>query len=118
MPPVTILAAAHTAAHPPSTINVVFWLIVIASFYCMAYSVSLRRHPWRPCRKCGESGKHRGTLFTGTFRACTRCGGTGRELRPFAKTPGTGYERAFEPRPDRAARRAERTRSAVRSRGR
>jgi Zn-finger protein len=43
--------------------------------------------PYRPCRKCGESGKHRGTVFTRSFRACTRCGGTGRELRPFAKEP-------------------------------
>jgi hypothetical protein len=38
-------------------------------------------------QRCGESGKHRATLFTGSFRACHRCGGTGRELRRFARLP-------------------------------
>jgi DnaJ-class molecular chaperone len=91
MPPVPLLAATHqTGGHPPSPLTVVVWLIVLALAYAGAYSVSVRRHPYRPCRKCGESGKHRGTVFTRSFRACTRCGGTGRELRPFAKDPGSG----------------------------
>jgi hypothetical protein len=67
---------------------VLLWTIVIALLLVTAYRLSIRRHPYRPCRKCGESGKHRGAMFTSSFRACTRCGGTGRELRPFAKEPG------------------------------
>jgi hypothetical protein len=107
-----ILAATPAAPHPMSTIAIVFWIAVALFAYAGAYSVSVRRHPYRPCSKCGESGKHRGTLFTGSFRACNRCGGTGRELRLFAKAPGTGphsgSRRAFEPGPDRTARRAAR----------
>lgn len=86
MPPVLILAAAPSGG-PPSALTVIAWLIAAGIAYMMAYSISVRRHPYRPCRKCGESGKHRGTVFTGSFRACTRCGGTGRELRPFAREP-------------------------------
>jgi hypothetical protein len=62
-------------------------LILAIAVYATAYRVSVRRHPYRPCRACSESGKHRGTLFTGSFRACGRCGGRGRELRPFAREP-------------------------------
>jgi hypothetical protein len=83
MPTVLILSAAH----PPSAAVVLLWAVMIAAVLGAAYSVSIRRHPYRPCRKCGESGKHRGTIFTRSFRACTRCGGTGRELRAFAKEP-------------------------------
>lgn len=104
MPTLQILAADQTGGHPPSPVAVIAWLVIVVSVYAAAYSISLRRHPYRPCRKCGESGKNRGTVFTGSFRACTRCGGTGRELRPFAKEPGTSH-RAFEPGPDRSARR-------------
>jgi hypothetical protein len=88
MPTVLILSAAHPAApHPPSAAVALLWAVVIAAVLGAAYSVSIRRHPYRPCRKCGESGKHRGTVFPRSFRACTRCGGTGRELRAFAKEP-------------------------------
>lgn len=55
--------------------------------YGAGYAISIRLHPWKPCRRCGESGKHRGAVFTGSFRACGRCGGTGRELRRFARLP-------------------------------
>jgi hypothetical protein len=85
---VLVLVAAHPAPHPPSATTVVVWAAVLAGLYALAYAISIRRHPWRPCRRCGESGKHRGAVFPGSFRACTRCGGTGRELRPFARDPG------------------------------
>ena len=87
IPAALILATARPAPHPPSLAVVLLWAVVIAAALGAAYSVSIRRHPYRPCRKCGESGKHRGTMFTRSFRACTRCGGTGCELRPFAKEP-------------------------------
>jgi hypothetical protein len=82
-----LVFAAAPAPRPPSPVMVVLLLAAITIALAVAYSISVRRHPYRPCRKCGESGKHRGTVFTSSFRACGRCGGTGRELRPFARTP-------------------------------
>ncbi len=81
------LSAVPAGSHPPSPAVVLLWAIVIALIVGAAYSMSIRRHPYRPCRKCGESGKHRGTVFAHSFRACARCDGTGRELRPFARDP-------------------------------
>jgi hypothetical protein len=77
-------AAQHIAASPAQLIVL---LIVAATVSGLAYAISLRLHPWRPCQRCGESGKHRGTVFTRSFRPCGRCGGTGRELRRFARPP-------------------------------
>ncbi len=82
-----ILLTAHPATHPPSITTVVVWAVALAGLYAIAYAISIRRHPYRPCRRCGESGKHRGTVFPRSFRACRRCGGTGCELRPFARHP-------------------------------
>ncbi len=81
------LSAAPAGPHPPSPAVVLLLVIALALLLSAAYSMSIRRHPYRRCSKCGESGKHRGTVFTRSFRACTRCGGTGRELRPFAREP-------------------------------
>ncbi|KWX02761.1 hypothetical protein TH66_13530 [Carbonactinospora thermoautotrophica] len=60
-------------------------LVLAALGYAVSYAISIRLHPYRPCRRCGESGKHRGAIFTRSFRDCRRCGGTGRELRLFAR---------------------------------
>jgi hypothetical protein len=81
------LPATAPGPQPPSPAVVLLWAVVIGLMAGFAYRLSIRRHPYRPCRKCGESGKHRGAVFTSSFRACTRCGGTGRELRPFASEP-------------------------------
>jgi hypothetical protein len=87
MTPATILAATHAAPHPPSTITAVLWAAAVAFLFGAGYAISIRRHPYRPCRRCGESGKRRGTVYRSSFRDCHRCGGTGRELRPFARKP-------------------------------
>lgn len=81
------LPATAPGPQPPSPAVVLLWAVVIGLMAGFAYRLSIRRHPYRPCRKCGESGKHRGAVFTSSFRACTRCSGTGRELRPFASEP-------------------------------
>jgi hypothetical protein len=81
------LADAASSGHPMSGVAIITLLILAIAVYATAYRVSVRRHPYRPCRACGESGKHRGTFFTESFRACGRCGGRGRELRPFAREP-------------------------------
>jgi DnaJ-class molecular chaperone len=44
------------------------------------YYVSLRRHPWRPCRWCDGSGKNAGSTRR-RFGRCPKCGGTGRKDR-------------------------------------
>ena len=85
--PTILTLSAPPGPHPPSAAVVLLWAAALALMLGAAYRLSIRRHPYRPCRKCGESGKHRGTVFTRSFRACTRCGGTGRELRLFAKEP-------------------------------
>ena len=28
--------------------------------YTVGYAISIRLHSWKPCKRCGESGKHRG----------------------------------------------------------
>ncbi len=79
------LAAA--SPHPDSG-NALWLLLLLAVIgYVLAYRISIRLHPYRPCRSCGESSKHRGTVFRRSFRPCGRCNGTGRELRPGAKKP-------------------------------
>ena len=54
---VLILSAARPAPHPPSPGVVWLWARATVLVLAAAYSISIRRHPYRPCRKCGESGK-------------------------------------------------------------
>ena len=80
---------AHPVAHVDPGLGWRVWLfLIVAGFvFAIAYRSSLTRHPYRNCRPCHGSGKHRGTVFTRSFRACDACGGTGRQLRAFAKDP-------------------------------
>lgn len=61
------------------------FLFALAVLYGIGYAISIRLHPYKPCRTCKGSGKHRGWLFEHAFRACDRCHGSGRELRLFAR---------------------------------
>ena len=81
--------AATLAASTPDAGTGRVWagLILAAVLYGIGYKVSIRLHPYRRCRRCGESGKHRGAVFIRSFRACRRCGGTGQQLRAFARDP-------------------------------
>jgi hypothetical protein len=80
--------ASHPAAHEGGTsARGVLLLIVGGLVLAAAYRASLRLHPYRNCRSCHGSGKHRGAVFIRSFRACDACGGTGRQLRAFAKDP-------------------------------
>jgi hypothetical protein len=98
----TVHRAAHATMHPPghpdqphpaphadAGLGWRVWAFLLAAglVYAIAYRASLTRHPYRNCRTCHGSGKHRGALFTRAFRACDACGGTGRRLRAFAKEP-------------------------------
>jgi len=45
------------------------------------YAFSLGRRPFRSCRKCNGTGRHRGTIFLYAHRQCPECGGSGRHRR-------------------------------------
>lgn len=50
-----------------------------------AYAGSLYLWPFRPCMRCGGSGRNRGSSRK-RFGECKRCQGTGRKRRLGAKT--------------------------------
>lgn len=68
------------------------WLLIViaAALITGAYAVSLRLHPWRPCRSCDGSGKTRDPLWRSAFGTCRSCGGRGRHPRLGVRvlTPG------------------------------
>ncbi len=53
-------------------------LIVIAG---VGYLVSLRIHPLTKCPTCKMTGRHFGSVYTGSYRRCRRCDGSGRRDR-------------------------------------
>jgi DnaJ-class molecular chaperone len=55
-------------------------LALIAAVFTAAYYVSVRRHPYRPCRPCGGKGRNPGSTSK-RFGRCGYCGGSGRKLR-------------------------------------
>lgn len=59
------------------------WLILAAAAITAAavYAVSLRIHPWKPCRSCEGTGKSRDTVWKTAFGTCKSCGGKGRKPR-------------------------------------
>jgi DnaJ-class molecular chaperone len=59
-----------------------------------AYLVSLRVHPWWPCRSCKGSGKTRDRLWKQARGTCARCGGKGQRPRKGIKVLNPArYER-------------------------
>lgn len=56
-------------------------LLEIAAVALVCYLISLRLHPWRVCRPCKGSGKHKGSVFSYATRSCTACGGNGKRGR-------------------------------------
>lgn len=71
----------------------------VAVILMIAYWQSLERRPFRPCRKCNGTGRHRGALFTYAHRACPSCGGSSRHRR-------WGVNQFYGNRPTRAERAA------------
>ena len=55
--------------------------VVAAVLAAGAYVISLRVHPWAPCRRCAGGGKSRDRIFRGAFGTCKACGGRGRHPR-------------------------------------
>lgn len=60
---------------------VVLIVVAAAAIAAAVYGVSLRWHPWAPCRACGGGGKSRDRLWRGAFGTCKACGGRGRHPR-------------------------------------
>jgi DnaJ-class molecular chaperone len=52
-------------------------LILILIIVAVGYFVSLRLHPLRKCPRCNMSGRHFGSIYTGSYRRCSKCGGRG-----------------------------------------
>jgi len=56
-------------------------LAVIVLGFGALWVGSLFVHPLTRCGACKGQARHRGLVFTGSFRACRKCGGTGRRER-------------------------------------
>ena len=79
-------------------------LFVIALGWLAVYSISVALHPYRRCPECLTTpGRHWGSVFPGSFRACHRCGGRQRIQRA-----GAWLLRFGEP--DQTTRRVRNTR--------
>jgi hypothetical protein len=55
-----------------------------------AYYVSLVRNPWVTCSRCKGKPKSQGWLFGYAHRICSKCNGTGQQLRLGSKVFGVG----------------------------
>ena len=55
--------------------------VLVIAIVAVSYIVSTRVHPLRKCPTCNMSGRHVGSTYTGSFRRCRRCGGSGRRDR-------------------------------------
>ena len=59
------------------------WLILLSAAVSggAAYLVSLRFHPWWPCRACKGTGKTRDRIWKPARGTCSACGGKGQRPR-------------------------------------
>ena len=75
-------------------------VIIIALIVGASYLVSLRIHPLRRCPVRKSTGRHFGSLYTGSYRRCRACGGTGRKDRLGTKVffGGTNNTGIYGPR--------------------
>jgi hypothetical protein len=55
--------------------------VIVIAIVAVSYIVSTRIHPLKKCPTCNMSGRHLGGVYTGSFRRCRRCGGSGRRDR-------------------------------------
>lgn len=76
------------------------WLILAAAAVIAAavYAVSLRIHPWWPCRPCAGSGKAKDRIWRQAHGTCPACGGKGRRPRLGIRITQPGRARALTAR--------------------
>ncbi len=60
-------------------------IILIALGAAAVQLARLYLFPFRPCRRCGATGRKHGRLNRRTYALCPRCAGTGRTMRPGAR---------------------------------
>lgn len=66
----------------------------------VAYLVSLRLHPWRPCRACSGTGRTKDRIWTRAHGTCPACGGRGRHPRIGVRLTSPGrYKQLTEGQP-------------------
>ena len=73
-------AISNAADHAQSPAVYGYVLLAVA-ILVIGYAVSLRVHPYTPCRSCDGKGRHEGSIFRRAYSDCTRCKGKGRTLR-------------------------------------
>lgn len=61
---------------------IVFLIVLAAAVF---WAAGVYAFPFRACRKCGGTGRKLRRLNRSHFDLCTRCGGTGRVQRPGAR---------------------------------
>jgi hypothetical protein len=71
---VFLVSLAISKSWPPA-------LVITAIVGAVLYGFSLDRRPFRACRKCKGTGRHRGMIFLYAHRQCPECGGSGRHRR-------------------------------------
>jgi hypothetical protein len=83
-------------------------LAVTGGLFAVLYPFSLNRRPFRTCRTCKGTGRHRGAVFLYAHRQCPACGGSGRhrrwgnvQFRPTTRTRAERQARAAATRPNR-----------------
>jgi len=76
-------------AQDPATL---FWLAVV--LVVLGYLFSLWAHPWAKCGLCKGKARHVGAVYTYAWRPCRRCGGSGRKYRLGVRMTGIGRPRS------------------------
>ncbi len=56
-------------------------VVIFIAIIAVGYIVSTRIHPLRKCPTCNMTGRHGGSMYTGSFRRCRTCDGSGRRDR-------------------------------------
>lgn len=69
-------------------------LLIVIGVIVGGYLLSGFLHPFRPCRSCGGSGVHKGSVYRRATRNCTTCGGKGRFRRVGAPAEGRAFGEA------------------------
>ena len=77
-------AATHTGGGHGTAIAA--FVILAAIVYAIAHRVSLTRYPYKNCPTCRGTGKRRAPFFR-AHRTCGTCGGSGDQLRRYARKP-------------------------------
>jgi DnaJ-class molecular chaperone len=52
-------------------------IIIAVVIIAVGYLISVRLHPLTKCPSCKMSGRHFGSIYSGTYRRCRKCEGRG-----------------------------------------